>query len=84
MRALDADTLVAADRIRQLNGESASGVAMVSCTDSPPVAFGGIENLRIKKIWRPTVTQTQETVRSWVAERLAETALASLKSLLEK
>ena len=70
MRARGTDTLRAAARIGQLN--EGGGAAMVSCTESLPVILGGVENLRIKKIWKPDVSRTQETVRSWVGTRLAE------------
>ena len=72
MRAFGADTIKGRDAIRQLNTERGGRAVFVSCTDSEVVAGAGVENERIKRIWKKDPRQTQEAILSWVRARGSE------------
>ena len=72
MQALGHDTLDTVRQIRQLNDDLGGNAVIVSCTDSLVVVRAGVANFRIKKEWRPTVTETRDAIRSWIDGQLAE------------
>jgi len=74
MQALGRDTEQATRQVRRLNAGYGGRVVLVTCDGGnvPAVVDADVEYLRIRSIWKGSVAEIQDAIRSWTRARVAE------------
>lgn len=72
MQALGRNTAEAEREIRQLDDARGGRAVFVACDDPRAIVRTRVTFLRLRSVWTGTVPEIQETIRSWIRQRLRD------------